>query len=244
MTSDPAIDRSPLWTSDSKRIIFTSFRAGHPELFWRQADGSGGDVRLFTRAGDPLDLFASGWSADDRQLLFTEVPATIQCAIGRIAVEHPSDITMLVQSEFCNAHAAISPNGRWIAYRSRVSGRDEIYVEQYPGKLGNRQQISTDGGYIPLWSRDSQELFFASLDGQQMYGVLMQAGTTLAAGRPRVLFDLEAPPAGASRTYDIAPDGQFLIIRRVLAEAGDGMASNIIVVQNWQEELRRLVPTN
>ena len=188
LTTDPAPDRSPLWTPDGQRIIFTSTRAGYPELFWRPADGTGSDERLLARAKDLLDLRANGWSADGRQLLFTEVPPSIQSAIGQIAIERPSDAKVLVKSEFCNDFAAVSPDGRWMAYHSNVSGRDEIYVERYP-ELGNRQQISTGGGRLPLWSRDGRELFFSSLDGRQMLAVPVQSGTTLVAGRPQVLFE-------------------------------------------------------
>jgi eukaryotic-like serine/threonine-protein kinase len=243
LTSDPAQDRSPLWTPDGERIVFTSLRAGYPELFWRPADGTGSDVHLFAPATDLLDLIASGWSPDGRQLLFTEVPASIQCSIGQVAVARPSDANMLFKSEFCNAQAAISPNGRWIAYRSRVSGQDEIYVERYP-ELGNRQQISTEGGSIALWSSDGRELFFLGRGGEQMMVVAVQAGAMFVAGRPQILFELAVPPGVAGRAYDIAPDGRFLMIRRGDAAADDGAASNLIVVQHWTEELKRLVPTN
>ena len=131
-----------------------------------------------------------------------------------------------------------------MAYHSNVSGRTEIYVERYP-ELGNRQQISTGGGRLPLWSRDGRELFFSSLDGRQMFAVPVQSGTTLVAGRPQVLFEFAMlAHAGGNRPYDIAPDGRFLIIRSGQAEAGGGTASNLILVQNWFEELKRLVPTN
>jgi eukaryotic-like serine/threonine-protein kinase len=152
---------------------------------------------------------------------------------------------VLVKSEFCNGYAAVSPNGRWMAYQSNVSGRLEIYVERYP-ELGNRQLISTDGGSIPLWSRDGRELFFGSLDGRQMLAVPVQSGTTtLVAGRPQVLFEFAMLVQGAgNRPYDIAPDGRFLVIRSGQAESGVGTAPSMIVVQNWFEELKRLVPTH
>ena len=107
-----------------------------------------------------------------------------------------------------------------MAYTSTVSGRAEIYVERYP-ELGNRQQISTGGGGLAVWSRDGRELFFSTPDGRQMFAVPVQSGTTLVAGRPQLLFEFAMlPSGGGNRPYDIAPDGRFLIIRSGQAEAG------------------------
>ena len=71
---------------------------------------------------------ADGWSADGRQLLFTEVSSDIQSAIDQIAIERPSDVKVLVKSEFRADSAAVSPDGRWMAYESNVTGRFEIYI--------------------------------------------------------------------------------------------------------------------
>jgi eukaryotic-like serine/threonine-protein kinase len=243
LTTDSAPDRSPLWTSDGQRIIFTSRRAGYPELFWRPVDGTDGDERLLTRAKDLRDLRANGWSADGKQLLFTEVPQAAS-AIGQIAIERVSNVKLLVQTAFANDFSAVSPEGGWMAYQSNLSGRMEIYVERYP-ELGNRQLISAGGGRLPLWSREGRELFFSNLEGRQMLAVPVQSGTTLVAGRPQVLFEfaMVAPDAG-TRRYDIAPDGRFLMIRSGQAEAGGDTAPQIVVVQNWFEELKRLAPVN
>jgi Tol biopolymer transport system component len=243
LTTDPAEDRSPVWTPDGQRIIFTSRRAGYFELFWRPADGTGTDERLLSRAKNLVDLHADGWSPGGSHVLFTEVsPAspTNQCAIGQIPMERSSDATVLVKNDSCNQFSALSPNRLWMAYQSRVSGREEIYVERYP-ELGSRQKISTDGGVLPLWSRNGRELFFGGLDGRQMFVVPIQSGTTLVAGRPEVLFDT-AMMVG-SRMYDLAPDGRFIVIRPAEEETGSGTAPSLILVQNWFEELKRLVPT-
>ena len=129
-----------------------------------------------------------------------------------------------------------------MAYESDVSGRAEIYVQRYP-ELGNRQKISTGGGHLPLWSRDGRELFFSSLDSRQILVVPVQPGTTLVAGRPRVLFEFAMSVVLSGRPYDVAPDGRFLVIRGGQAEGGGGTASNLILVQNWFEELKQLIPT-
>jgi len=232
-----------LWTPDGQRIIFTSTRAGYPELFTRAADGTGRDERVFARAKEFLDVLASGWSADGRQLLFSEVSPSGQSAISQMAIERPSEGAVLLNKEFSASVPAVSPDGHWMAYMSNVSGRAEIYVERYP-QLGSRQLISTDGGQRPLWSRDGRELFFHSLDGRQMLAVPMQPGSTLKAGRPHVLFEAALSVQGVGvRPYDVAPDGRFFIIRSVQMEGAGGTPSNIIVVLNWLEELKRLAPT-
>jgi serine/threonine-protein kinase len=242
LTTDRAPDTRPLWTPNGQRIIFTSRRAGYPELFWRLADGTGSDELLLARGKDLIDLRANGWSADGRQLVFSEVSPSLDGAIAQIAVERPSDTNVLVERAHRAAYASISPNGRWIAYNSNVSGRAEVYVERYP-ELGNRQQISTGGGRIPLWSRDGRELFFITPDNRQILAVPVQAGTTLVAGRPDVLFEFALFAAGGSQPYDIGPDGRFLIIRSEEVPSGAGR-TNLIVVQNWFEELKRLVPVS
>ena len=245
LTTDPAEDRSPLWTSDGQRIVFTSRRAGYLELFSRQADGTGADERLLSRAKNLIDLHADGWSPDGSHVLFTEVsPASPinQCAIGETPIERSSDVRVLVKSDFCSQFSALSPNRLWMAYQSNV-GREEIYVERYP-ELGSKQQISTDGGVRPLWSRNGRELFFGGLDGRQMFVVPVQSGTTLVAGRPQVLFEAAMiAPAVGSRTYDLAPDGRFIVILRAEEKTGSGTAPGLILVQNWFEDLKRLLPT-
>ena len=78
-----------------------------------------------------------------------------------------------------------------------------------------------------------------------MFAVTVQSGTTLVAGTQQPLFELAMlVQRFGNRPYDIAPDGRFLIIRSAQAEIDGGPASNLILVQNWFEELKRLVPTN
>jgi Tol biopolymer transport system component len=239
LTTDPALDYNPLWTPDGQRIVFSSRRAGYPELFWRPSDGSGRDERIFERGKDLTDLRANGWSADSKQLLFTELSASGR--IGQVVIERPSEVKLLVETD---SPSSVSPNGRWIAYHSHsdASGHTEVFVERYP-ELGNRQQISWGGGRLPIWSRTGRELFFSSLDTRQILAVQVQSGTTLAAAPPTKLFEIAMQVSGGQRPYDIAPDGRFLIIRSG-QETGVEAAPQIVYVPNWTEELKRLMPTN
>jgi serine/threonine-protein kinase len=244
LTTHAAQDRGPLWTRNGDRIVFSSNRSGFPELFSRRADGSGYEERVLTRGKNLIELFANGWSPDGSQMLFTEVRPSTQGAIGQVATTAGAETTMLVRNEFSNGQPAVSQDGRWLAYSSTLSGREEIYVERYP-ELRDRQQISTNGGRLPMWSRDGRELFFSSLDGRQMLAVPVRSGTTLVAGRPGLLF--EGPYAAANYgawPYDLFPDGRFVMIKLGAAPSDTASAPNLVIVQNWAEGLKRLVPTN
>ena len=244
LTTNAAQNRSPLWTPDGQRIIFTSNRAGYPELFWRSADGSGDDERLFARSREFLDVLASSWSPEGKQLLFSEVSSNGRNAISRMAIAQRSEGEVLLQNESRLSFPALSPDGQWIAYMSEASDRAEIYVERYP-QLGHRQRISTDGGTRPLWSHDGRELFFLSLDGRHLLAVPMRSSaTTLDAGRPQVLFEAGLSIGGVGAwPYDVARDGRFFILRDTQTESS-GTPSNIAVVLNWFEDLKRRVPAN
>lgn len=76
-----------------------------------------------------------------------------------------------------------------------------------------------------------------------MLAVQVQSGSTLVAGRPQVLFETAMSVSVSGWPYDVAPDGRFLVIRSGQTEAGGGTAPNMIVVLNWTEEVKRLVPT-
>jgi serine/threonine-protein kinase len=236
LTTDPAPNFTPLWTPNNERIVFTSRRMGYPELYSKRADGTGSDDLLLRRGKDLLDLKATGWSGDGK-LLFTEIGSQ-GGQIGQLAIEPPSDVNMLGISNRRPQQSAVSPNGNWIAYESDPASQYEIYVERYP-ELGNRDTISTGGGRIPVWSADQRELFFESLDGRQLFVVAVNPGAKFVAGRPQPLFDLRMlPPGGARWPYDVDSNGRFLVIS---SDEGTAAAS-LILVQNWFEELKRLIP--
>jgi serine/threonine-protein kinase len=244
LTTDPADDALPLWTLDGQRIAFTSNRGGRRELFWQRADGTGQAERLFTpqegKAGG-VEVLADAWSPDGTKLLFTQVSPGAD--IGALSMEGEHKAELLIQTGFTENSSAISPNGRWLAYQSNLSGEFEIYVERFP-ELGERLKISTSGGTLPLWSPDGRELFYLSRDGRQLFAVPIAMDPRFSAGAPKVLFEGSYTPwAGPLYPYHLAPDGKrFLMMKPADAVTGDAAPQQIVVVQNWLEELKRLVP--
>ena len=198
-------------------------------------------------------LYPESWSPDGNQLLFTQlggqtnVERSVVADIRILSLDGELTADQLIQSGNTSGHAMVSPNGRWVAYHSNLSGRMEIYAERFP-ELGSRQLISTSGGRAPLWSPDGSELFYRSIDGRQVLAVPISLEPTLSAGIAEVLF--EGPyvaSVAAVRPYHLAPDGErFLMIKAAGGETGDAQQAQaqVVLVLNWAEELRRLAPAS
>jgi serine/threonine-protein kinase len=132
-----------------------------------------------------------------------------------------------------------SPDGRWVAYGSDETGRQEIYVRPFPGP-GGKMQISTDGGTEPMWARNGRELFYRN--GDKMMVTAVETRPVFAAAKPKLLFEghYGTGIGGFEPDYDVSPDGQkFLMIK---ASEQESAATQLNVVLNWSDELHRLAP--
>jgi WD40-like Beta Propeller Repeat len=228
-----------VWTPDGKRIAFLSNKEGPGKsaIYWQWADGSGGLERLTT--SEYLNVPMS-WSGDGQLLAFMENNPTTGYDIWVLRL---SDRTVqpFLRTPFNESVPRLSPDGRWLAYISNESGRYEIYVQPYPGP-GGKLQISTEGGTEPTWNPNGRELFYRSGDKMMAVDIVMQP--SFAAGKPRVLFEgrYELSPA-TTPNYDVSPDGQrFLMLKPNEQEAS--APTQINVVLNWFEELKRRVLTD
>ena len=235
LTNDPAQDLSPLWTLDGKRVVFGSEREGVSGLFSMNADGTGDVERLMTEdfgtflsphawAPDGTTLLFSGGGSGGRDILFLFVPGE-------------REPEALIRTEFHEDQPAVSADGRWVAYMSRLSGQSEVFVERFPD-LGDRRLVSTGGGRIPLWSSDGSELFYMNLDSNKLMVVAIDSEAGLTIGTPEVLFEGDFFSEFGLRTYDVTPDGQrFVMLTRGGAETSEqDAAPALVVVQNWLAE--------
>jgi len=233
LTLNRGDDQYPVWTPDGRRLLFASTN----RLAWQQADGAGG-VEALADASFPAP---NSVTPDGRYLIFRDARQSHD--LLAIPLQPPGAPRPILESQSGERNGEVSPDGRWLAYESDESGRTEIHVRPFPAITGGRWQVSSEGGRMPLWSRDGREFFYVGADGLLM-GVRLQVRDTWRAAPPTRILPARFYDSGAAagRTYDIAPDGQrFLVIKQ---GGGDNAPQNIVVVQNWFEELKRLVAVN
>ena len=239
LTFDPGLNRLPLWTPDSQRVAFTAQRDGTENIYWQAADGSGSAEPL--SEGETL-RGPKSFTPDTTRLVFTQ-PLAPPYDIGVITIDGDRQVEMLLETSFSETNGELSPDGEWLAYESTESGQSEIYLRPLPDVQTSRQQVSTGGGSRPLWSRDGRELFYYVEPGTIM-AVPIGSGTELALGRPEVIIQGSyATPLNTGRHYDVSPDGQRFLLLRDAGDTREDVASpQIILVQNWFEELKDRVP--
>jgi hypothetical protein len=222
------INKTPIWTADGSRVAFQSLRRGPFDIHSKPLDDSEEVSPVFV---SPEDETPGSWSSDGRRLLFTRAD---DVGIGNIGLYSDDEKEMLIATPFREQRPQWSPDGRWFAYESNASGRDEVYVVPYP-LGGGRSQISLEGGTNPRWAPDGKTLYYWHDDA--LWAAEIDTRTDLRAGRPRRLFGKEQL-GGSVSEYDIHPDGKRFIM--LLSERGSSTPIEIVV--NWFVELERLVP--
>ncbi len=205
LTFDPARDAEPVWSPDSKKVVYTSERDnGRGQIFIKSADGSGTEERLLQSADYNL---VDDVSADGKYLSFTSrvgnnTDLWILPMVGeRKAIPY-------LQTTFNERSTNISPDSRWVAYDSDESGRFEIYVSTFP-QAGGKWQISNNGGREAMWSPSGKELYYLTLDNEVMVVTMTTTSVSVQPSVPKKLF---APaPVPGRKVYDIARNGRIMV---------------------------------
>ena len=224
----------PVWTADSQKLIYRSIK-GNPSFQWRAADGSGAEETLLKLDVDVTGAVPFSVSPNDKILLYSHrgpagMAVTYTLSLDGRGTTRPysQSTNQMVDSEF-------SPDGHWVAYASNESGRQEVYVQPFPGP-GGKWMISTSGGAFPRWSRSGHELFY--LNGYKVMSVTVETKPTFKAGTPQLLF--ENSSYGSLGDYDVAPDGKHFVM--ITQEDVNATPNELNVVVNWTEELKRRAP--
>jgi eukaryotic-like serine/threonine-protein kinase len=229
LTSGVSSNANPVWSPDGSDIVFDSDRKHQGDLYRRPTHGGGSEEPFLEGEGQRI---ADDWSPDGRfvALEFREPKGERRVSLSILSLTGDGKLTTFFRRGINNGESRFSPDGRWLAYSSDESGKNEIYLAPFPGP-GAKWQVSTGGGSQPRWRRDGKELFYLSADLRLMSVEIRTTGATLDPGAPTVLFEPHPLPT----SYDAAADGQrFLIV-----SSGIEQSPPITLVQNWAAGLKQ-----
>ena len=234
LTFGSSRQRHPVWTPEGKTIFYNSNDRGSFHIYAKAADGSGAE-QVVLETND-VSEYAEDFSPDHRFLVYTRPGNDRRTGLDIWALplfgeRKPFPV---VQTPFNDVEPRVSPDGKWLAYQSNESGRDEIYITAFPGG-GVKWQVSTSGGSVPRWRRDGKELFFFDGGDNLMAVDISAPGNTVQPGTPHALFHARALQ-GALGPYTVNSDG-----KKFLVNSGDGQEENqpLTLVQNWTAELKK-----
>ncbi len=239
LTSTPGIDWYPVWTPDSRRIVFGSWRGGGFSNLYVQ-DVDGGTATRLTNSPD-MQLPTS-ISPDGATVIFNSFPKDLHA----VRLQPPFDVRTLVNSPLEERNGAVSPDGMWLAYEAETPSRPgvlDIFVQSFKDPARGTSQVTNEGGMFPAWRRRGQEmeLFYAKTDGTLVATPVQMNTTTWRTGTAVDLFRgpyLMFGDSSMGRHYDVAPDGRFLMIKENRDTAA--VPAHFVVVQDWQIELQKL----
>jgi Tol biopolymer transport system component len=222
---------TPAWTPDGKRLLFSSNQNGPQGIFAIPADGSGKPEQLVLRP--ELAINAPSVAPDGRRAL-VQAQDPVSHSLYSLALDGSGRFERLTDPHGVNSGPAISPSGRFVAYGTDESGREEIHVGSLASP-GRRWRVSARGGTAPVWRRDERELFY--VEGRRLMAAPVSPGPDLGIGTPVGLFDLDImQSSSAFNVYDARPDGQSFIV--VQPEASEVAPLEIVVVPDFVENMK------
>ncbi|MGH9833999.1 MAG: protein kinase domain-containing protein [Blastocatellia bacterium] len=233
LTSDPLVDQMPTWSPDGARLVFNSSKGGVNGLYQKAASGVGAEELLLEGGIDPTD-----WSTDGRFIIFSRATEKNRRDVWALPLTGSRQPSPLLNSDFDEYRAQLSPDGHWLAYVSDESGSYEIYAQKFTaeGKLGgDKKRISTSGGNHPRFRRDGRELFYVAADGQMMAVGIKTSGATFEFETPKALFKTRIQRGQTHQwiEYDVTADGQRFLIGTMIGEAPPAS-----VILNWTAAVR------
>jgi Tol biopolymer transport system component len=234
LTAASATELSPVWSPDGSRIAFATSRGwGSTDIFQTLSSGAGRAEALLKSENRELP---TDWSRDGQSLLFERVGMGSKSEVWILPLVGERKPAPVLQAPFNESQAVFSPDGRWIAYVSDESGRQEVYVQTSPASAA-KWRISPDGGSQPQWRRDGREIFYLTADGRLM-AAGVSPGVGFEAASPTPLFRTEAmnqDVVGTESQYAVTSDGRrFLVSSPVEGQRGDPLT----VVLDWTAGLK------
>jgi eukaryotic-like serine/threonine-protein kinase len=232
-------EETPLPSPDGSRVVYLQAQAGGGrapsyDIMMKPANLAARGELLF---GGPELKFPTDWSRDGRFILLTSVNSATQSDVWVYSTKDRR-AQPLLQTVYAEGYAALSPDGKWLAYQSNESGSQQVYVQVFDPTSSapqTRWQISTTGGTLPRWRSDSGELYFLKPSGALMAVATHSNGDAFTFGAPQALFQTRPLP-NLPCWYDVAPGGQRFLVNMPLEWPA---TADIQVLTSWADRVRR-----
>jgi serine/threonine protein kinase/Tol biopolymer transport system component len=233
------LSHSPVWSSDGMRLAYSSARTGNRAIYIKTVKQIAQEEERW-EAKDDTFAGAGDWTPDGKFLILTERPIRSgKQRIALLAVAGKDGAVPLLEVQGANVDSGqVSPDGRWIAYRSDESGKNEIYITSFPKPTG-KLQVSIAGGVTPRWRHDGKELYYLAPDRKLMAVELKETSGSLQVASTRPLFEMFQTmflTAAGLNQYDVTRDGSRVVVDSSIT---DESSAPLNLVLNWTAELKK-----
>jgi serine/threonine-protein kinase len=238
LTHEGSLNFRTSWVRDGSALAFISDRGISNDIYFKRADGSSQAERLLTAIDDLPPVWEIQFSSDGAWIVYRV--ETESSDIYAVRSRSDSAPVGLLTTDASERMPVLSPDGRWLSYMSSMSGNNEVYVRPFPNVDDWMQQVSTAGGVAPKWSPRGDELFYRN-GANEMVAVAIDrsSGSTFQWTEQTTLFSVDGFRTAENRhEYDVAPDGERFVFLRFMRDADP---TEIIIVENWFEELKERV---
>jgi Tol biopolymer transport system component len=238
LTDDPATDNYPAWSAAGDRITFVSNRNRQSSIYVKLSNGSGVEEPLVTSAELKLN---PTFSPDGKFIIYSQLNPKTDVDLYLASTGSDKKIETFLQTNFVEAQARVSPNGRWVAYMSNETGQFEVYIQTFP-VAGGKIPVSVGGGSQPQWRADGQELYYYAPSRKLMAVEVNSNSPTFGVGIARPLFDIRSLGAAIDQTfpgngyYTSARNGKRFLVPSI-PQTPERQQINVIV--NWTADLKK-----
>ena len=238
LTDNPGADDFPAWSAAGDRITFVSNRNSQSTIYQKLSNGSAVEEPLVSSA----ELkFNPTFSPDGKFIIYSQLNPKTDVDLYLVSTGSDKRIETFLQTNFVEAQARVSPNGRWVAYISNETGPFEVYVQTFP-IAGDKLAVSVGGGSQPQWRADGRELYFYAPSRKLMAVEVSSDSPTFKVGVARPLFDIRSLGRGIEQTfpgngyYTPARNGKRFLVSS-LPETPERQQINVIL--NWTADLKK-----